>query len=283
MKLRTFLIALAVAFAPTTLAVPSEGPHCGQETACGVEGGHYHALLPSVDEPRGAVLYLHGYGGSGEASLGNAGLTEPVLGRGYAFVAPTGLPIGSGRSGGRWNAFAADDWRDDVAFIQRVAEDASRRFGFPREDVLIAGFSGGGMMAWRVACDAPESFAAYAPVAGLMWRPLPETCAGPVRLHHTHGWTDTVVPIEGRSVAGGRITQGDLFEGLDLMRSAAGCPRDDPDRFDSIGPLLLRIWESCADGAELVLGLHPGGHAPPEGWTEIALDWFEASSSQRPK
>jgi len=133
------------------------------------------------------------------------------------------------------------------------------------------------MMVWRVACDAPAAFAAYAPVAGLMWRPLPTACAGPVRLFHTHGWSDTVVPIEGRSVAGGRITQGDLFRGLDLMRAAAGCTRDDPDAYDRAGETLIRVWDDCAPGAELVLGVHPGGHSVPPDWSARTLEWFEGS------
>ena len=108
-----------------------------------------------------------------------------------------------------------------------------------------------------------------------MWRPLPDACAGPVRLHHTHGWSDPVVPIEGRSVAGGRITQGDLFRGLDLMRRANGCARDDPDEYGATGKYLIRRWTDCAQGSALEMALHPGGHRTPMGWSALALDWFE--------
>ncbi|MEM7525130.1 MAG: polyhydroxybutyrate depolymerase, partial [Pseudomonadota bacterium] len=132
-----------------------------------------------------------------------------------------------------------------------------------------------GMMTWRVACDAPKSFAAYAPIAGLLWRPLPASCAGPVRMQHTHGWSDPVVPIEGRSVASGRFTQGDLFKGFEVLRRASQCAKDDPDDYAETGPYLIRRWTTCAKGHELEMTLHPGGHTIPKGWTTIAIDWFE--------
>ena len=98
-----------------------------------------------------------------------------------------------------------------MAFLRAVLADAAARAPIDPLRALLGGFSGGGMMAWRVACDAPGAFRAYLPVAGLLWRPLPEACAGPAPMLHVHGWSDPVVPLEGRSVAGGRITQGDLF------------------------------------------------------------------------
>ena len=250
---------------------------CGGEIACEVEGGVYHAIMPDTPA-EGTVLYLHGYRGSGAGVVANTDLVDGIVARGYAVVAPTGMPVDPGSEGGRWNASASADWRDDTAFLLRVADDAAARFDLPRDRMLAAGFSGGGMMVWRLACDAPEAFAAYAPVAGLMWRPLPEQCSGPVRLFHTHGWSDTVVPIEGRSVAGGRITQGNLFRGLDLMRAAAGCAGDDPDAYDRAGDMLIRAWRDCGPGAELVFALHPGGHRVPPGWSARAIEWFETEA-----
>ncbi|MEM8752213.1 MAG: polyhydroxybutyrate depolymerase, partial [Pseudomonadota bacterium] len=125
------------------------------------------------------------------------------------------------------------------------------------------------------ACDAPAAFAAYAPIAGLLWRPLPESCAGPAAMLHVHGWADPVVPIEGRSVGGGILTQGDLFDGLDVLRAAFGCLRDDPDEYGAEDAYLIRRWTDCAPGASLEMALHPGGHSIPKGWSDLALDWFE--------
>lgn len=262
------------------LLTPLAAEACGAETPCEAGGGAYLAEVPPGAGPHPALILLHGYGGTGAGMLRDRAVAEAALGRGYAVIAPQGAPREEGDRGGAWNSFASPERRDDIAFLSAVAEDAAARFALDRGRMLLAGFSGGGMMAWRVACDAPEAFAAYAPVAGLLWRPLPAACAGPVSLFHVHGWADAVVPLEGRSVAGGRITQGDLFAGLALLRAALGCPKDDPDRSAAAGPFLLRSWEGCAGGARLALGLHPGGHRIPEGWAALALDWFEGKAAE---
>lgn len=95
---------------------------------------------------------------------------------------------------------------------------------------------------------------------------------------HVHGWSDPVVPLEGRAVANGRIVQGDLFRGLDAIRAANGCARDDPDGYGARERFLVRRWTDCAGGA-LEFALHPGGHVVPPGWADLALDWLETGPS----
>ena len=247
----------------------------GIDAPCEIDGGVYH--FASTEDPHApAVMFLHGFGGTGKGIMRNKGLIKALTGRGYAVIAPQGLPWRPSQKGGSWNSFARETRRDDIAFLAMVAEDAAARHGVDRGRILLAGFSGGGMMTWRTACDAPKSFAAYAPIAGLLWRPLPDACAGPFRMQHTHGWSDPVVPIEGRSVASGRFTQGDLFRGLDILRDAMACAKDDPDAYDQSGAYLIRRWTSCAPDAGLEMALHPGGHAIPSGWSRLALDWFES-------
>ena len=251
--MRTGLIALLLLF----IAIASPAAACGGPDApCEAEDGVYHfAAAEGANAP--AILFLHGFGGTGKGILRNKGLVSAIAARGYAVIAPQGLPFREGMKGGSWNSFANPARRDDVAFLKAVANDAARRHGVDRDRILLAGFSGGGMMTWRIACDAPESFAGFAPIAGLLWRPLPDLCAGPFRMFHVHGWSDPVVPLEGRSVANGAFTQGDLFRGLDLMRDALDCARDDPDGYAQSGDYLIRRWTDCAQGAELSLALHP--------------------------
>ena len=265
---------LAIAFA--VIAATGQARACGDaDEPCEIDGGVYHFAPVEAAAPP-AVVFLHGFGGTGAGLIRNKGLMRGLNNRGYAVIAPQGLPFREGMKGGSWNSFPRDARRDDIAFINAVADDAAVRHGVDRARILIAGFSGGGMMTWRIACDAPDSFAAYAPVAGLLWRPLPEFCAGPFRMQHVHGWSDPVVPLEGRSVAGGAFTQGDLFAGLDLLRDAMACGKDDPDDYAAAGAFLIRRWTDCAPGASLELALHPGGHSIPRGWSTLALDWFEA-------
>lgn len=247
---------------------------------CEVAGGTYHVVLPD-GPPKGAVMFLHGWGSSGRGSLKMTGMVETITDRGYVLIAPDGTPR-RGRKGRSW-AFHPDfdKPRDEQAFLRAVRDDAAARFGFDAGKVVLSGFSLGGSMAAYVACENPEFFAAYAPVGGGLWRPHPETCAGPVRMLHTHGWSDGVVPLEGRILRGagrddpGALVQGDIFESFQIWREANGCARNTPARFDVKGRYWRRVWE--CDGGALELALHPGGHSVPRGWSVMMLDWFEGA------
>ncbi len=255
--------------------LPVQAVACGAaDLPCEIEGGVYHGEAPDGEGPHPGVVFLHGYGGRGAGVIGNRGLVTAFLGRGYAVIAPQGVPRRKGETGGTWNARGNPGSRDDVAFLRAVAADAVERFDLDPGRIVLAGFSLGGMMTWRVACSEPEAFAAYAPIAGVLWRPLPKRCSGPVRLYHTHGWSDPVVPLEGRIVGSG-IRQGDVFAGLSILRDTARCETDAPDGFGRVGPYQIRRWESCAEGSALAMALHPGGHAIPKGWSGLVLDWVE--------
>jgi polyhydroxybutyrate depolymerase len=267
--MRAHLVAALAAAAKLIATAAAACP--GVDAPCEVEGGYYRALAPE-GAPRGLALFLHGWGGRADAALGQP-YTADLLRRGYVVAAPQGEPRRPGDAGGSWNSALREGRRDDVAFLRRVIADARARFGpLP---VLAGGFSGGGMMVWRLACDAPDSADAYAPISGLMWRPLPAGCVGPAPLLHTQGWSDEVVPIEGRSVGGGALMQGDLFEGMALMRRTNRCADDAPDRYGATDGMLTREWSDCA--APLALALHPGGHVAPAGWADMAVDWFEGA------
>jgi len=248
---------------------------CGGTTPCTIDGGQYFVALPE-GRPKGGILFLHGWGGDATNEVANAPVAGAMIARGYVFVAPVGLPYRPDEPMSNWNAELDPLNRDDVLFLRRVADDAARRFDFPRGNVLAAGFSLGGMMVWRLACDAPGDYAAFVPVSGTFWEPLPEHCAGTVRLLHVHGWTDDVVPLEGRPIPESKDVQGDVFAALRLIRRASGCASHAPDAAWFEPDLKTRSWNNCAPGASIELLIHGGGHMIPPGWAAMALKWFEA-------
>lgn len=274
---------MRAALAAALLALPSAVAAqdvCSQDgPACQVDGGTYRITLPAgADQTRPAVVFLHGAGGTGLGILRMTGTVNALTDRGYAVIAPDGLPWGGGRGGGIWNflpGLEREDPRDETAFLSSVVADAAERYGVDPDRVVLAGFSAGGFMVNYLACDTPAAFAAYAPVSGGFWRPHPEACAGPVRLFHTHGWRDSTVPLEGRPLRDGRWVQGDIFEGLTIWRAANGCDWADPDGYSETGQFMRRRWD-CRPGSALELALFPGGHGVPEGWADMMLDWFEA-------
>jgi polyhydroxybutyrate depolymerase len=266
-------LALSVAAALSATAAAAD---CnGVAGPCQLAEGTYHIVLPEGRTgPIPAILLLHGYGGEGAGMIRNTGMVDLMLRRGYAVIAPDGQPRDNGQ-GRSWD-FHPDRpaTRDETAFLIAVAEDAAAAHGLDRERMLLAGFSIGGSMASYVACKAPEAFAAYAPVAGSFWRPLPTDCAGPVRLLHTHGTADETVPLEGREIMSGFV-QGNVFDAMEIWRQTNGCPEVEGER-DSLGIYVVQRWTGCLPATDLRFALHDGGHSIPKGWAEMAMDWFEA-------
>ncbi|MEM1361897.1 MAG: polyhydroxybutyrate depolymerase, partial [Pseudomonadota bacterium] len=72
------------------------------DSACEIDGGSYHIALPETSQaPMPVMVFLHGWGSSGANALANGRISPPLLERGYAFIAPNGLPRSSG-NGGTW-------------------------------------------------------------------------------------------------------------------------------------------------------------------------------------
>ena len=247
-------------------------PGVGQP--CQIDNGSYSIILPKpvagVSKPP-IMLFLHGWGQTSKTVL-SAGYTKTFAGHGFAVIAPQGLPGYGGNSD--WSVEDGQPHpRDDGAFVRAVLRDAAKRFDLDRDDVLLAGFSRGASMVWNIACRSPDTARAYAPVAGGFWAPFPAECAGPVRMLHTHGFSDTTVPLEGRRMGHSEVAQSDIFAGLQLWRRVDGCGSR-AGMTDVAGPLWRKIWTDCKAGT-LEFALHAGSHGVPEGWADMAITWFD--------
>lgn len=278
------LLALIMAMAPAH--GQSGVADCGgPDMPCVMDQGEYFALLP--DAPAGApmVVYLHGYGASAASAAGNPDMVAPYTGRGMALILPQGARLNGGNSD--WSI--DDDWlggrdwsypRDDLVFLPSVIADAAERFSLDQDRVLLAGYSRGGSMVWDMACARPDLALGFAAAAGGFWEPMQADCAGPVHLHHTHGFTDPVVPLEGRifrdqEFSGVSFTarQSDIHAGLAIWREVLDCPPNPNER--TVTPdHWTRAWTDCAAGS-LTFALHAGGHRVPGWWTDAVLDWFD--------
>ncbi|MFT5786462.1 MAG: polyhydroxybutyrate depolymerase [Ascidiaceihabitans sp.] len=270
MKRRLF----ATLFALTLSTTFASAQDCGDaDTPCVIDGGTYHAIAPNT-EPKGIVIFLHGGGGRGKSLL-KSGMAKAAVKRGYVYVAPDGYHPNS-RFIRNWSVKANNSVfeRDDVEFLTTVLADVRKRFNITATPTLLSGFSRGGSMVWDVACQMPNFATAYAPIAGAFWDDLPTACAAPVKLFHTHGWTDRTVPLEGRSFGGGAVIQGDVWASLKVLRETNGCDKRQPEKNSFDGDMWFRHWTDCS-GADIELMLHKGGHGVPKGWSARTLDWFE--------
>lgn len=253
---------------PVHAGAPPIGEACPAETGCEVASGRYRVVLPPQPAPGqryGAIVFFHGYQQSAAEIVSDAELTAVARRLGVALIAPDGIGMSWSFPGSPAHN------RDEFVFVGQVLDDVTHRFPVDPARIMASGFSQGGSMVWSLACRMPTRFAAFAPVAGAFWEPLPESCAGPrPPLIHVHGTTDTTVPLAGRALRNG-IRQGDVFRSLAIL-APGGCTASWAQAAHGEQPeaLTCRIAENCGGPARLELCLHAGGHMFDPAWVERA-------------
>lgn len=88
---------------------------------------------------------------------------------------------------------------DDVAFARAVVEQVSARACVDDRRVYATGFSNGGGLSYKLACDAADTFAAAAPAAFDMIEEMACTPSRPVSVFSQRGRRDFIVPYNGGS------------------------------------------------------------------------------------
>lgn len=192
---------------------PNAALACGPESDCALGNRSFRILLPDSGEPRGAIIFAHGYRGSAAGTMRNEGLTGLVDQMNVALVALEGV-------NGIWNTpnnpGAGEREGDEFTYVDALSDRLEQEWGIPAERTVVSGFSGGAMLVWNIACERGDEFAGFAPLSGTFWDPIPESCPTvPNNLIHFHGTQDEVVPLEGRMI---RTTmQGDVHEALKML------------------------------------------------------------------
>ncbi|SEL88340.1 polyhydroxybutyrate depolymerase [Colwellia chukchiensis] len=88
----------------------------------------------------------------------------------------------------------------DIDYLSALIDDIESQYSFTDSKVFIFGYSAGGFMAYKLACQMPERLTAIISLAG-QYRGNFENCATatPVAVHHLHSQSDRDVPYSGRS------------------------------------------------------------------------------------
>jgi len=160
-----------------------------------------HVPAKAIGRSAPVVLALHGGGGDMDYQAQNYGLVEKSERAGFILVAPNGTS--RFRSGilATWNAGACcgravEQKVDDVGFLREVIVRVATQVSIDRGRVFATGMSNGGLMSYRLACEAPDMIRAIAPVAGtdntLACKP-----SRPVPVIHFHARDDSHVLFNG--------------------------------------------------------------------------------------
>jgi polyhydroxybutyrate depolymerase len=126
------------------------------------------------------------------------GMADSAPGRFYVLLAPDALDQ-------NWNDRRADIAAgiDDVGFIRAMLVDLQRRARVDQRRIFATGASNGGMMSFRLGCEASDVFRAIAPVIANMSVDLVQTCrpARGVSVLMIPGTADPLMPYGGGPVA----------------------------------------------------------------------------------
>jgi len=239
-------------------------------------GSRTYALYvpPSYTDGASAplVVVLHGRSGSAARMAELTGFNARAEAHGFIVAYPEGL-------GGAWNyVHGVSGYRegpDDPGFVLGLIATLEERYNIDTNRVYAAGISNGGFMAQRLACHAPEKFAAVASVAAAGYGAMPRTCAGrrPVSMLYIHGTEDALVRWDGLRMKVNGIRQLVTMSVTDSVkfwsrRNRCGVevesrrlPRKagSPDTF-----VQFTSAKSCQSGAEVSLyAVIGGGHNWP--------------------
>jgi polyhydroxybutyrate depolymerase len=226
----------------------------------------YDVVLPSnVGSPAPVLIALHGYTMSSADMAAMTGWSALAELEGVVVVYPRGAGAVAG-----WNAGGCcglDSERRDVELIDALLDTLEAAACIDTARVYVAGFSNGGMLAYRLACERSERFAAVASVAGSLAVPFGDcTPSRALPLLHVHGTADAVVPYRGGRAAA--LLQGPLggpgptFPSVEALveriSTLNGCTSAATTLLES-GAALCTERAQCASGAPVELCTLIGG------------------------
>jgi polyhydroxybutyrate depolymerase len=222
---------------------------------------------------------LHNAGESARALADAPLLAAEALARGYAVIAPEGLPqrFADGTEAPGWRLRGTETGgRDEISFMEAVLADAADRHGIDRDRVLLTGHGLGASLVWETACLSPDTARAYAPRDGGFWGALPEDCAGPARVLHAHAPGPEAWPLqEAREGPEGAAAAMPIEAHLELARTTSGCGESAPltaglpEGHDGLA------WSDCAEAGALRLVLHRDRGRTTAALMRHILAWFE--------
>ena len=249
--------------APATCSVAPKPPGASvvKITSSGQERTARLVIPPGYDatKPTALVLVFHGYLETAEQIENISQMSVAAAGQNVIVAYPQGISVS-------WNAgkccgSSASQKRPDVKFVADLLDHLEQELCIDQKRIYAAGFSNGGMMSNRLACELSTRIAAIGPVAGplaidecLPQRPMP--------VIEFHGTSDIVVPYNGGGLSGTRS----VSDNIDWWQKNAWCQDSAPAEVYNNGDTICTEYSQCKAGAAIRLcTVDKGGHQWPGG------------------
>ncbi len=264
-------------------ALAQDGSAAMQRHGLTVDGRNRSYFLHVPDTARKAagkaplVVALHRGGGRAEYFARLTHLNRIAGKEGFVVVYPQAFEghWNDGRTRTGFTAFTQDI--DDVKFVMRVIADvAAKEAKVDTRRVFVTGMANGGMMAYRIGCEATRSIAGIAAVAAnlptrMRWRCQPQ---GPMPVLIMNGTNDPLMPWRGGEF---RERFQRLGSVLSATETALFWARHDncetvpqTQKLDSADPadvtqVYVNEYSYCTDARVLLYRIDQGGHTWPGG------------------
>ena len=248
---------VAGATAPPAPAAPR--PAAGTSPGTLTSGGEprrYRLHVPpgaAAGAPLPLVVNLHGYNSDAAQQEALSRMSAQADAAGFVAV----YPEGRGEPA-RWAFGSGAEAADDVQFIRDLVRQIEAQLPIDPRRVYVTGISNGAELGYRLMCDAADTFAAAALVAG--GYPPFRDCrpARPVPVVAFHGTADRLLPYEGQPPA--LLPVHEWAAGWAARNGCAPAPAVTLQRGEVTG----ETWGGCREGAGVVLYTIAGkGHSWP--------------------
>ena len=235
------------------------GNPCHGQTACELDGRTYHVKEPDGWDgvsPLPVLLHFHGWARTGALPVNHGRISGATRRRGVLLLAPTGRNK-------TWSF--RQEGSADVEFANAVLEDAAKRYPIDPDQIFVSGYSYGGLMAWRYACESGDGVQAVMSISATL--ATSGSCdQEPTEFREVYGLKDNVLDFP-------YGPDGDTTFPVIFWRTQYGCT--DPatqTNYNITGrrDFIRSVWD-CADH-KVTLDIHPGGHLIPRGWIGRQLD-----------
>jgi len=228
------------------------------------------------------IIVLHGGLGTGQ-KMRKVGFDAYARRYGFAVAYPDAYTSPGARRPGNWNdgRETIESYRlgvDDVHFIRAMIDDIAQRITLDKARIYVTGASNGGMMAYRLALEAHDLFAAVAPVIANI--PVPfynnYTLSSGISILTISGTDDPLMPFNGgescttiRSPLCDHGQRASHEESIELFAKADGCSLNAAT--ERLAPVVedgtwieKQTFNGCNDGYEVISYIvHGGGHTWP--------------------
>jgi polyhydroxybutyrate depolymerase len=160
-----------------------------------------HLPSPQPGTPAPLILLLHGYSGSAGEIEGYVRLARVAAARGILLAAPEGTVDGDGNR--FWNATDVccdldHSGIDDAGYLADLIDEIQTVASVDPKRIYLVGYSNGGFMSYRMACEHADVVAAMVSLAGASFA-RSDDCrpTEPVAVLQIHGTADEFVRFDG--------------------------------------------------------------------------------------